>query len=192
MIPVHTYGECGTLSCAYGDSRCKDIFKTYKFIVAFENSCCGGYITEKFWNALAIYNAIPVVVGAPKKDYQKQAPPDSFIHADDFDSMADLADYILKVSRDRELYDTYFKWRTLGKATKNRFVDIIATSDLGLCRLYKYLKKPSADPQPKYADENSFDPYGSNWLGGCDQCGNHLWIRNYSNYLSFNKLRTRI
>ena len=55
-IDVDIYGACGTLSCptSGGDVDCRAMLKKdYKFYLAFENSNCVGYITEKFhWNAL--------------------------------------------------------------------------------------------------------------------------------------------
>ncbi|CAK9302622.1 unnamed protein product, partial [Gordionus sp. m RMFG-2023] len=50
----------------------------YKFYLAFENSNCVHYITEKFFRALSI-GSVPVVFGARYSDYVKIAPPLSFI-----------------------------------------------------------------------------------------------------------------
>ena len=49
-ISVDTYGQCGELKC---DSCCfQTLQKDYKFYLAFENSNCRDYITEKlFGNA---------------------------------------------------------------------------------------------------------------------------------------------
>ena len=41
----------------------------YKFFLAFENSNCKEYITEKFWRSLH-YGLVPVVFGAPMMDYR--------------------------------------------------------------------------------------------------------------------------
>ena len=54
-IEVDIYGACGTYSCARANMEdCnKMLSKEYKFYLAFENSNCKGYITEKFfWNGL--------------------------------------------------------------------------------------------------------------------------------------------
>ena len=53
-IQVDIYGRCGTLKCSSHKSEvCMDMLKReYKFYLAFENSNCKDYITEKFFNAL--------------------------------------------------------------------------------------------------------------------------------------------
>ena len=49
-------------------------------------------------------------MGASKSSYTKVAPPNSFIHVDDFVSPYHLADYLKVLDADDGLYNEYFKW----------------------------------------------------------------------------------
>ena len=57
---------------------------------------------------------VPIVMGAPKEDYEKVAPPHSFIHVDDFRSPRHLAEYLHLLDKDDVLYNQYFEWRSRG------------------------------------------------------------------------------
>ena len=82
------------------------------FSLSFENAKCYEYITEKFFTALKV-GMLPVVMGGlSKQDYEKIAPPDSFIHVDDFSSSKDLMLFLEKLSKDKERYNSYFWWKS--------------------------------------------------------------------------------
>ena len=56
---------------------------------------------------------LPVVMGGlSKQDYEKIAPPHSFIHVDDFSSPKDLMLFLEKLSKDKERYSSYFWWKS--------------------------------------------------------------------------------
>jgi alpha-1,3-fucosyltransferase len=58
-IPVDIYGKCGNLTCT-NRNQCKEMIrKDYKFYIAFENSLCTDYVTEKLATGL-IYDTVPV------------------------------------------------------------------------------------------------------------------------------------
>lgn len=61
--------------CPRADKKCFDsLDKDYKFYLAFENSNCRDYVTEKFFvNGLG-RNVLPIVMGARPEDYQRSAP----------------------------------------------------------------------------------------------------------------------
>ena len=52
-------------------------------------------------------------MGPPRSDYELVAPPNSFIHVDDFDSTKSLADYLIKLDRDDKLYKKYLRWMVI-------------------------------------------------------------------------------
>ncbi|KAM3918932.1 3-galactosyl-N-acetylglucosaminide 4-alpha-L-fucosyltransferase FUT3-like [Leptodactylus fuscus] len=110
------------------------VLSKYKFYLAFENSRDTDYITEKLWKNAFLPGAVPIVLGPPRKNYEKFIPRDSFIHVDDFSSPQDLASYILQLDKDDERYKAYFKWRELFKPTKPRGWDTF------YCKVCKALK----------------------------------------------------
>ena len=89
------------------------IIKNFKFYLSFENGYhCKDYVTEKLFRNGYLMGAVPVVWGATKSDYEALAPPDSFIHTDDFDTSADLVKYLNYLDRNHSAYREYFMWRT--------------------------------------------------------------------------------
>lgn len=113
-LKVDMLGSCGTLSCPKGE-RCQHILSRYKFYFALENSLCTEYITEKFWRNALLYGSVPIVFGAAREDYERLAPPNSFIHLSDFDSPEKLRDYLLKLDGNDTLYNQYFEWKKYGR-----------------------------------------------------------------------------
>lgn len=118
FIPVDLFGKCGKpLPCDYNvrSSKClKSLAKKYKFYLAFENSNCRDYITEKFFDNAFNSDTLPVVLGAHPSDYNDLSPPNSFIHVEDFSSPKELANYLISLDKNDTLYNEYFKWKATG------------------------------------------------------------------------------
>jgi len=53
-------------------------------------------------------------MGAPRADYEAVAPPNSFIHVDDFSKTEDLAKFLLELDANDTLYNQYFEWKKTG------------------------------------------------------------------------------
>lgn len=60
-------------------------------------------------------------MGAHPEDYKRQAPPNSFIHVDDFETPKHLADYLHYLSTNETAYYSYFEWKGSGLLDTNTF-----------------------------------------------------------------------
>ena len=111
-IPVDVFGKClsDPKSCPRNNSKkCDDMLhRDYFFYLSFENSFCPDYVTEKFYRAFET-GTVPVVFGGG--NYSSFAPDHSYINARDFKSPKLLAEYLNKLTLDRDLYSHYFDWR---------------------------------------------------------------------------------
>ena len=106
-INIDIYGYCGTKSCHQWGEDCEQTIRNYMFHLAFENAYCQDYITEKYWEA-HMRKLIPVVNW--KTDPENLVFPNSYINIFDFPDIKSVADYMVKVSNDEALYNSYFDW----------------------------------------------------------------------------------
>jgi hypothetical protein len=84
----------------------REVLVGYKFYLAFENSDCEDYVTEKLYNAF-LAGAIPIVRGPP--DYSRYIPTNhSVIHTRDFQSPKDLAAFLTELLADEARYQFVF------------------------------------------------------------------------------------
>lgn len=134
-IPVDIYGGCYSLHCPLNQSSflstdpCNDMLDTtYKFYLAFENSFCQDYVTEKFFDTLQ-RRIIPVVMGSA--NYSAIAPPHSYIDATKY-SPRELAAYLTKLASNDELYNEYFWWKPYYKV-EQRYPVLAANALCSLC-----------------------------------------------------------
>ena len=81
-----------------------ELHSPYRFAIAFENNVVGGYITEKIINAY-LAGCIPIYRG--HSDIYMYFNKGSFIDAADFDTLNDLAEYVVEVDESPSLYQSY-------------------------------------------------------------------------------------
>lgn len=123
-VGTSIFGSCGFARpdpCRGNDmlyDTCSlDLLNSYKFYLAFENTKCDYYITEKYWkiyrpSLIFHVHTVPVVRGAPLEHYLQAAPDNhSFIYADSFATPRELADYLLYLDRNATAYAEYFTWK---------------------------------------------------------------------------------
>lgn len=110
FMPVHVYGQCGRYRCAkYNNQHCLEMLQqNYMFYMAFENSLCEDYVTEKLFR-VSDYYIVPVVFGGV--DYNRFMPPKSYINAEDFNSTLELARFLNDLAANTAEYSKYFWWK---------------------------------------------------------------------------------
>lgn len=78
-----------------------DFIKDYKFTIAFENSICEGYTTEKIFEPF-VMNSIPIYYGNPLVD--KDFNTESFIWLKSQDNMKEVIEEIIRLDLDDDAY----------------------------------------------------------------------------------------
>jgi glycoprotein 3-alpha-L-fucosyltransferase len=82
-------------------------------------------------------DVIPIVMGAHPKDYERNSPPKSFIHVDDFRSPKELASFLNRLKYDPAKYQEYLQWKEKGRMINTFF----------WCRLCSLLHSPRAEDE---------------------------------------------
>ncbi|XP_075258479.1 4-galactosyl-N-acetylglucosaminide 3-alpha-L-fucosyltransferase FUT6-like [Convolutriloba macropyga] len=106
---IVNHGEIGGLGTSYYDVAQTHI-KDCKFYLAFENTNCSDYVTEKFMNAIEA-GAIPIVVSW--WDTYEKLLPGSFIHVNKFANTSQLAEYLESLLKDEKKMNKYHEWRKI-------------------------------------------------------------------------------
>ncbi len=150
-VPVHSFGRHmrnQKLSEDTGERTKVRTLTRYKFAIAFENSITPDYVTEKLFEPL-VAGSVPIYLGAPNVD--RFAPGERcFINAAEFFDPRELAEYILQLDRDPELYQTYLAWKQ--QPFRPSFQELIALiSKTPFCRLCERLHSERT-PAPTGAD----------------------------------------
>ncbi|KAI1715883.1 glycosyltransferase family 10 (fucosyltransferase) c-term domain-containing protein [Ditylenchus destructor] len=109
-VTVTQFGACSGIPCPseldvtdhiYNGSCVQKSMEDHMFYLALENTICEHYITEKFWHLKELI--VPIVL--TRRILQNHSiPDDSYIATDDFSSVKELADYLLKLQKDQDEY----------------------------------------------------------------------------------------
>jgi len=160
-IQVDIYGACGNFKCSRTDAnKCFELLdREYKFYLAFENSNCRDYITEKFFVNGLQRNILPIVMGARPEDYEMSSPQKSYIHVDEFESAKELAEYLNLLDKNDDLYNSYFKWKNTGEFINTYF----------WCRLCAMVHDEDSIGKPKWHEDVN------DWWRGQGVCTNGSW-----------------
>ena len=92
-IPVEIYGKCNNSTCPKHEDCFKNLSLHHLFYLSFENSLCTEYATEKIFEAIQ-FPIVPVVMG-DSQFYKENLPEKSYIDVNDFESIEDLAKYLI-------------------------------------------------------------------------------------------------
>ena len=168
-IPVSLYGKCATMfesnntwNCPRKmEDDCLQEIQRHKFYLAFENSLCVDYITEKYWTNSLVRGLVPIVLGGAQYS-PELVIPGSFINAADFDSVKDLADYLKYLDKNDTAYNQYFQWKTKYKVVKYEF---------WLCQLCKALHDPTKPAKIYHKISEFWGRYG----GSCQLNEDRVW-----------------
>ncbi|KNE62393.1 hypothetical protein AMAG_07615 [Allomyces macrogynus ATCC 38327] len=112
-VKIHSYGKClNTLPSGrdleQAESRTR-LVEPYKFMLVTEYRNCAGFVQDKLMEAFRA-GVVPIVDGP--RNYSAIAPtPKAILHVDDFKSIADLAAYVTRVSKDRAAYLAHLDYR---------------------------------------------------------------------------------
>lgn len=111
-LKIDIFGGCGKPDPCKRNTTClHNIFAKYSFYLAFENSQCEDYISEKTWKSLK-WGMVPIVLGPSINNYERKLPPNSFIHVDNFTSPAKLVQHVNYLLSNKDAYKGYHAWRT--------------------------------------------------------------------------------
>ncbi len=137
---VDIFGSCGNLSCPRSrEATCETVLdEQYKFYLAFENSICLDYVTEKCFRRMQS-RLVPIVLS--RKVAEPLLPNDSFIAVDDFHSVSDLAKFLHFLNTNDTEYLKFLSWRSQWTIS-----DWSPVGTCGFCQLCQMLSANSSLP----------------------------------------------
>ncbi|CAI5441805.1 unnamed protein product [Caenorhabditis angaria] len=160
---VDKYGSCSDLKCPR-KGNCENMLDNdYFFYVAFENSICKDYVTEKLWNQGFQKTIVPLVM--KRSLVEPFVPPNSFIAIDDFKSVKEMGEYLHYLMKNQTAYLEYFEWKRDYQVV---FLDgqnhDVLEKPWGVCQICRILWE---QPKKEYIIED-WDKY---WRQSCEADG---------------------
>uniref|UniRef100_A0A915PQZ0 Fucosyltransferase n=1 Tax=Setaria digitata TaxID=48799 RepID=A0A915PQZ0_9BILA len=135
FLNITQRGKCNGIPCS--DECARNLRANHRFYLAFENSVCEDYVTEKVFTNMENL-LVPIVL---KKDlYSNILPTGSYIAADEFKSPRELARYLEFLSQNTSAYLKYLEW--------TKYYQKPTRMDAS-CALCKYLHEHVNDIKPK-------------------------------------------
>jgi alpha-1,3-fucosyltransferase 10 len=135
VVRVDSFGQVHrnqTIPIAAGWPARRELYRNYKFTLAFENSIVTDYVTEKFFEPL-IAGSVPVYRGAAEVGDLAPAP-DCYVDVGNFASARELGRYLNHLDSNDDEYLSYQAWRTSGLS--EQFEAVLANLRTGtFCRL---------------------------------------------------------
>ena len=83
-----------------------ELYRQYKFVIAFENSRANDYVTEKFYDPL-LAGAVPIYLGAP--NIETFAPGENCsVDIRNFSSPKELAAFLIEAARMKRFITNFY------------------------------------------------------------------------------------
>ncbi|OCU02632.1 alpha-(1,3)-fucosyltransferase 11 [Xenopus laevis] len=192
-VEIDSYGQClknrehpskrleDTSTATTEDPEFMAFTARYKFHLAMENAICADYMTEKLWRPMHL-GAIPIYRGSPSvRDWMPNNH--SIIMINDFASPKELAEFIMTLDSDDELYMKYLEYKKPGGTTNSFLLSSMEKREWGVndmtapnylngfecfvCdkensrikaeKMYKKSQQGRSAPEPHIADYNHMD-----------------------------------
>ncbi|KAI6198879.1 Fucosyl transferase [Aphelenchoides besseyi] len=141
------------------------------FTLAFENSICPEYTTEKYWRLKEL--VVPVVLSRSVLN-PNQVLDGTFIAASDFESPRELAEFLQTLIKDKQEYMKYFEWtkkyrRTMNGDTLNGIAVSNTNAGCQLCRLATLRPKlPTQNIHSFWNQSECIHDYGTELINQTD------------------------
>ena len=83
-----------------------EFYRSYRFIISFENKDRPGWVTEKIYDPLAVH-AVPIYWG--DRGVSRYFNPQAYLHASNFSSLEALAEEVIRLDNDRDAYARFIR-----------------------------------------------------------------------------------